>query len=84
MPANTVKVDRSTKWGNPFHQDDHGGRAGAVGKYRDWARGGSGEAVALRRAAQLELRGKNLACWCPPQEPCHVDVLLVIANRERA
>jgi hypothetical protein len=28
-----------------------------------------------------ELRGKNLACWCKPGEPCHADVLLDIANR---
>lgn len=27
------------------------------------------------------LRGKNLACWCKPGEPCHADVLLEIANR---
>ena len=27
-----------------------------------------------------ELRGKNLACWCPPGCPCHADVLLEIAN----
>lgn len=28
-----------------------------------------------------ELRGNNLACWCPPDRPCHADVLLEIANR---
>ncbi|QEX18539.1 hypothetical protein FRZ44_38460 [Hypericibacter terrae] len=27
------------------------------------------------------LRGKNLACWCPLDRPCHADVLLEIANR---
>ena len=27
-----------------------------------------------------ELRGKNLACWCPTDHPCHADVLLEIAN----
>jgi hypothetical protein len=26
------------------------------------------------------LRGKNLACWCGPRDPCHGDVLLEIAN----
>lgn len=26
------------------------------------------------------LRGKDLACWCPPGKPCHADVLLRIAN----
>ena len=28
-----------------------------------------------------ELRGKNLACWCPLDQPCHADVLLEIANK---
>lgn len=28
-----------------------------------------------------ELRGKNLACWCPLDQPCHADVLLELANR---
>jgi hypothetical protein len=27
-----------------------------------------------------ELRGKDLACWCPIGQPCHADVLLEIAN----
>jgi hypothetical protein len=55
-----------------------------------------GEAVALFRGlceAQLarnpdwysrhfaKLRGKNLACWCALDAPCHADVLLEIANR---
>lgn len=35
-----------------------------------------------------ELRGKDLACWCPLEDgqghraPCHADVLLVLANPE--
>ncbi len=27
-----------------------------------------------------ELKGKNLACWCPLDQPCHADILLEIAN----
>jgi hypothetical protein len=27
-----------------------------------------------------KLRGKNLACWCPLDQPCHADTLLEIAN----
>jgi hypothetical protein len=27
-----------------------------------------------------ELRSKDLACWCPLDQPCHADVLLEIAN----
>ena len=26
------------------------------------------------------LRGRNLACWCPLDQPCHADVLLELAN----
>lgn len=29
-----------------------------------------------------ELRGKNLACWCHLDQPCHADTLLEIANGE--
>lgn len=31
---------------------------------------------------RAELAGKNLACWCPLDEPCHADVLLEIANQK--
>ena len=27
------------------------------------------------------LAGKNLACWCQLDQPCHADVLLKIANK---
>lgn len=27
------------------------------------------------------LRGHDLACWCPLDQPCHADVLLDLANR---
>jgi hypothetical protein len=29
-----------------------------------------------------ELADHDLACWCPPHQPCHADVLLRIANQE--
>lgn len=29
-----------------------------------------------------ELRGKNLACWCRLDQPCHADVLLARANQQ--
>jgi hypothetical protein len=28
-----------------------------------------------------QLKGKDLACYCPLDEPCHADVLLEIANK---
>lgn len=27
-----------------------------------------------------DLRGKNLACWCKLDQPCHADILLELAN----
>lgn len=33
-------------------------------------------------AIKSELRGKNLACWCALDLPCHADFLLEIANEE--
>ncbi|NUO35598.1 MAG: DUF4326 domain-containing protein [Dermatophilaceae bacterium] len=32
------------------------------------------------REAVETLRGKDLACWCPLDQPCHADVLLEVAN----
>lgn len=32
-------------------------------------------------AALDDLRGHDLACWCPLDQPCHADVLLDLANR---
>jgi hypothetical protein len=30
--------------------------------------------------AAWDLRDKDLACWCPLDQPCHADVLLALAN----
>ena len=30
-----------------------------------------------------QLRGKDLACWCPLDKPCHADVLLRWANQSK-
>jgi hypothetical protein len=38
---------------------------------------------ALEEAALPTLRGKNLACWCALDKPCHADVLLEIANASK-
>lgn len=43
---------------------------------------GGGEELRAKMLAELhELRGKDLACWCPLDQPCHADVLLELANR---
>lgn len=34
------------------------------------------------RAWLEPLRGKDLACWCKEDAPCHADILLRLANRD--
>lgn len=98
MPPNTVKVDRSTKFGNPFAKHGDGypmDRATAVASFRSliekegawspaplpWPKGKIPAQWTTIEEVRAELRGKNLACWCPLEQPCHADVLLEIANR---
>lgn len=40
------------------------------------------ERYPLSASDVTELRGKNLACWCPLDKPCHADVLLELANKD--
>ena len=95
MPENTLYVGRPTKWGNPFH----GHWDVPAEMFRVLLKETSG--IALTQAERLriaqerktyklpdvsEIRGKNLACWCPLTDkdgnhvPCHADVLLELAN----
>ena len=77
-PDNTVVVARPTRWGNPFVPGTPGipDRAEAVRRYRAMIAADA----ALQAAAREALRGRNLACWCPLDGPCHADVLLELAN----
>jgi hypothetical protein len=52
----------------------------AVETYRAWLRSSLDHPVARTRLNIAALHGKNLACWCGPDEPCHADVLLEFAN----
>ena len=57
-------------------------RAMAVRHFRAEAdEGRDGFSVGEIRA---ELAGKDLACWCSLDQPCHADVLLELANAEVA
>lgn len=33
-----------------------------------------------RQVIRDNLAGRDLCCWCKPDEPCHADVLLELAN----
>ena len=85
MPANTVKVDRTTRWGNPFTIAECGSAAIAVAQHGRWMRGEIGAPGGVeppaRDALRTALGGRNLACWCALNGPCHADLLLVLANK---
>ena len=60
------------RWGNPCTIEEYGAE-GAVAEFAIYvAMGFVGDPD--------ELRGKDLACWCPLDKPCHADVLLREAN----
>ncbi len=88
MPAGAVYVGRPTQWGNPFkvHAAIVGTTFGltreqAVAQYRHEIVRRNGGVVGFNRWwASKHLRGKDLACWCRLDQPCHADVLLEIAN----
>jgi hypothetical protein len=72
MPANTVYVGRPTKWGNPYSLADGLTREECIRNYEVWLT----HELVDRPDMLNPLKGKDLACWCPLDKPCHVDVLL--------
>lgn len=80
LPPGTVNVARPSIWGNPYRIGDPvdgrrlvRDRADAVALFRDRFTAPDGHRYE-------ELRGRDLACWCPLDGPCHADVLLDCAN----
>lgn len=84
MPAGTVYVGRPSRWGNPFNDAMDGGDV--VEWFRWWLAGelvadwDERNGLAVQAEARKQLRGKDLACWCPLDKACHADVLLALAN----
>lgn len=92
-PENTVVVSRPSKWGNPWKV---GARImtevawleePGMTLVREFVITPELAVELYRQAyvwdvdeARAELAGKNLACWCRLDRPCHADVLLEIAN----
>lgn len=84
MPPGAVYVGRPTEFGNPFETAE---------QFRHWLNHNICFDLSyvdfmrlLPQRNQIEkrldeLRGKQLACWCPLDRPCHADVLCEIANR---
>ncbi len=80
FPPDIVRVDRRSKWGNPFAigapDPDTGHpmtRDDVLRHYRGWLL----DMLAPEPTFIEPLRGKRLACWCAP-ERCHADVIIEV------
>lgn len=81
-PEGAIVVSRPGPWGNPTKVGTFGPPEypipftitpeEAVERYRIWVR--------MTALDVSPLRGYDLACWCPIDQPCHADVLLELAN----
>ncbi len=80
-----IRIDRKSRWGNPYPMRKEADREGVIAKYRIWlwAEIKSGR-ITLKDLAALH--GKRLACHCAPKS-CHGHVLADAAKwayRQRA
>ena len=89
MPPNTIYVGRGSKWGNPFfvysnkYKDHkHDLNPYCVRTPEEAIEFFKSQYISRINLADIkkELKGKNLACWCRLDQPCHADILLEIAN----
>ena len=76
LPPGSKFVGRPSRWGNPFKVAIHG-RKTALKMYTQWL-----ENSLIDDPQFLEpLRGYHLACYCPPDQSCHADILLDFLNK---
>jgi hypothetical protein len=88
-PEGAIVVSRPSRWGNSWTIRDANELYGVFG---DGARHMVVEQFELGIETMAEfdpeglealiapLRGHDLACWCPLDQPCHADVWLRLAN----
>lgn len=78
LPPGAKSVAGTSKFANPYRppsgQRSPEANAAAVAAYREHL----AEHPELVEQAREELAGYDLACYCAPELPCHVDVLLEI------
>ena len=92
MPEGAIYVGRPSRWGNYVRVGEC--EACSLGDFHPGEPHQpytAQSAVELFRVVQeanpfldidlAPLRGHDLACWCPLDQPCHADVLLELANR---
>ena len=90
MPKNAVYVGRPSKWGNIYkvgvYDFDWRGEGVVPESIEQCVELYEKELLSNIQHDKglmnqiLELQGKDLACWCPLDKPCHADILLRLAN----
>lgn len=94
LPPNTVNVARSSKFGNPFNWQDIAIQPGYESKkeiacieFERWLKRESPYKDMFPERRQwildylyLIAQADYIACWCKPDEYCHGDVLIRLAN----
>lgn len=99
-PAGVLYVGRPGRFGNPWEWMTFGREgavdlyrrwlAGELSESEQRSLGLDidGDRVERQRRRILdglaELRGHDLGCWCPLDQPCHADALLELANKPAA
>ena len=84
MPEGAIYVGRPSKYGNDFKIgdkdliEDRPMDAEDAVKYFEWSLVYAPNEMITEW--KEELRGKDLACWCPLDQDCHADVLLRLVN----
>jgi len=81
MPPNTVYVGRPSKYGNPYRLGFYLAKSlnltsmdEILNAYEAWLR-----KKLLEQPHFLDdLKGKDLACWCPLDKLCHADIIVKV------
>ena len=79
VPRTAVFIGRPSPWGNPYAIGTNGTRARVCDLFEEWVM--EPEQSDLRARAKLELKGKDLVCFCHPKR-CHGETWLRIANEQ--
>lgn len=81
LPPDTVYVGRDTKWGSRLMPAHFWWATDRTHAFLEVYRHTITRHVQQNPNFLVPLRGKDLACWCPLDQPCHADVLLDLSNR---
>ena len=78
LPANCIYVGRPSKWGNPYPLSKYSIYE-SLHSFRQYMEN------KLQADPHFldELKGKDLACWCPLDKACHADVLIEMLEGEK-